>query len=134
MSLTAVSHDHVNFVRAYLVDLAVSAYRTETSWDSRAREIRRLFKMAIASDGDDRIVIAAERILDVTALMADQAEANQDARQTRLLLSLEQCEAEAQRLFDAYMDRQPKPVLDAYAERGLIAAYGLQDMFVSVSH
>jgi len=29
---------------------------------------------------------------------------------------------------------QPAAVLNAYAERGLISSYGLQDMFMSVSH
>jgi hypothetical protein len=136
MSLTHVAQDQVNFVPAYLCEPEVPSTQIEPTWDSLACEIRRLFKLAIASSGggDDRIVIATERILDVTALMADQAETNDDVRHKRLMFSVEQCEAEAQRLFDACMDRQPKAVLNAYAERGLIAAYGLQDMFMSVSH
>jgi hypothetical protein len=134
MSLTHVAQDQVNFVPAYLCEPEVPSTQTEPTWDGLACEIRRLFKLAIASSGgrDERVVLAAERILDVTALMAD--EADDGARHKRLMFSVDQCEAEAQRLFDACMDRQPKAVLNAYAERGLIAAYGLQDMFMSVSH
>jgi hypothetical protein len=66
--------------------------------------------------------------------MALLAEVEADERRARLTFSLEQCEAEAQRLFDAYMDGQQAAVLSAYAERGLMAAYGLMDTPVAVSH
>jgi len=139
MSLSYFAHEDLAFVSVQTYEPGLPLGEPTRSWDSFTCEIRRLFKVAIASSGEvdadrGRVVIAAERILDAIASMAIEAETMADDRRARLTFSLEQCESEAQRLFDAYMDGQPAAVLSAYAERGLISAYGLMDMFVAVSH
>jgi hypothetical protein len=109
------------------------------TWESFTSEIQRLFKLAIASAnegvrGKTKVVITAERILDAVAAASVIAEREAGERQARLCFGLDQCEAEAQRLFDACMDGQHEAVLSANAERGLMAAYGLIDTSVAVTH
>jgi hypothetical protein len=130
MSFTLFAHDDLNFAVAPAVVASVPADEATQTWESLTSEIQRLFKEAIASASVDlgsktRIVVAAQRILDATAAMALIAELGAEDRRERLTFSVEQCEAEAQRLFDAYLDGQKDAVLCAYAERGLMAAYGL---------
>lgn len=115
------------------------ATKMASSWDDLACEIRRLFKTAIAGTMGEfpdtaSAILCAERVLDATGSLAEHAELLSESRKARLSFCVEQCEAEAQRLFDAIMSGQPAPILNAYAERGLISSYGLQDMFMSVSH
>jgi hypothetical protein len=137
MSFTFFAHDDANFAPVHTVEARVAAGEAAQSWESLTCEVRRLFKVASAGArgaGKASVVISAERILDATASMALLAEMEADERRARLTFSLEQCEAEAQRLFDAYMDGQQAAVLSAFAERGLMAAYGLMDTPVAVSH
>jgi hypothetical protein len=139
MSFTFFAHDDLNFAPVAALAAGTPAEETIQSWESLAGEIRRLFKIAITSSseargGKGRIVVAAQRILDATASMALIAELEAGERQARMRFSAEQCETEAQRLFDAYMDGRQAEVLCAYAERGLMAAYGLMDTPVAVSH
>jgi hypothetical protein len=149
MPPASLSEDDPNFPQDRAQDAGVPNGRTTPSsrapsrlapsWDDLACEIRRLFKGAIASTAggmvdDGRTILCAERILDATGSMAIHAELMSDDRGARLSFSIDQCEAEAQRLFDSLMGGQSAAVLNAYAERGLIASYGLQDMFTSISH
>jgi hypothetical protein len=137
MSFTFFAHDDANFAPVRTVEARVAAGEAAQSWESLTCEVRRLFKVASAEAhgaGKASVVISAERILVATASMALLAEMEADERRARLTFSLEQCEAEAQRLFDAYMEGQQAAVLSAYAERGLMAAYGLMDTPVAVSH
>ena len=139
MSFTFFAHDDLNIAPAAALAANTPAEESAQSWESLAGEIRRLFKIAIASSSEARggkshIVIAAQRILDATASMALIAELEVGERGARLSFSVEQCETDAQRLFDAYMDGRQAEVLAAYAERGLMAAYGLMDTPVAVSH
>jgi hypothetical protein len=139
MSYSFFAHQDLNFPVAGAVVANVPADDATPSWERLTGEIQRLFKVAIAAAsegvrGKTRIVIAAERILDAAAAMALIAEIESDERRARLSFGLDQCETEAQRLFDACMDGQQEAVLCAYAERGLMAAYGLTDTPVVVSH
>jgi hypothetical protein len=139
MSFTVFAQEGLNIATVAAAEVHVPVNEAVPSWESLTGEIRRLFKAAIASVGEGggrvtRVVIAAQRILDAVAAMGLIAELETGDRRARLTFSLEQCEAEAQRLFDAYMDGQQQAVLSAYAERGLMAAYGLTDTPVAVSH
>jgi hypothetical protein len=139
MSYTFFAHEDLKFAPVVTVVANVSTDDATPSWEGCTAEIQRLFKIAIASAseglrGKTRLVIAAERILDAAAAMGLIAEIETEERRARLSFGLEQCEAEAQRLFDACMDGQQEAVLCAYAERGLMAAYGLTDTPVAVSH
>ena len=134
-----MSHD-LQMLTSHDVKAAeVIAAGMASSWDDLACEIRRLFKTAIAGTMGDfpdtaNAILCAERVLDATVALAEHAELLSESRKTRLSFCVDQCEAEAQRLFDAIVSGQPAAVLNAYAERGLISSYGLQDMFMSVSH
>ena len=139
MSCTYFIHEDLKFSPALAVAANVPADDPARTWESFTNEILRLFKMAIAGAnegvrGKTKVVITAERILDAVAAMSVIAELEAEERRARLHFSLDQCEAEAQRLFDGCMDGQQVAVLGAYAERGLMAAYGLTDTSVVVSH
>src|SRR5262249_10037680 len=139
MSYTFFAHQDLNIAVVGAVEVGMPLDDATPTWESLTGEIQRLFKVAIAgaSEGhgsQTRVVVAAQRILDATAAMSMLAELEADERRARLSFGLDLCEAEAQRLFDAYMDGQQEAVLCAYAERGLMAAYGLSDTPVAVSH
>jgi len=139
MSFAFIAHEDLNFAAVAAVTPSIPAAEATQTWESLTGEVQRLFKLAIAGasegrGGRARVVVAAERILDATASMSLIAEHEADDRRARLSFGVEQCEAEAQRLFDACMDSQQEAVLCAYAERGLMAAYGLTDTPVAVSH
>src|SRR5580704_14485262 len=111
MSLTLFAHEDLAIAVVHTVEASLPIGEPTQTWESLACEVRRLFKIAIASAGERSmsraaVVISAQRILDGTASMALLAETEADERRVRLTFSLEQCEAEAQRLFDAYIDGQ----------------------------
>src|SRR5580704_1911302 len=126
MSFTFFAHEDLNIATVATVEANVPADQAAPSWESLTGEVQRLFKLAITSASEGRgkvnqVVISAQRILDAVAAMGLIADVEADDRRARLTFSVEQCEAEAQRLFDAYMDGQQHAVLGAYAERGLMA-------------
>jgi hypothetical protein len=139
MSCTYFVHDDLKFAPAVVVVANVPTDDAARTWESFTSEIQWLFKAAIAGAsegvrGKTKIVITAERILDAVAAMSLIAELEAEERRARLHFSLDQCEAEAQRLFDGCMEGQQVAALGAYAERGLMAAYGLIDTSIAVSH
>jgi len=139
MSFTFFAHEDLNIASVATVEAKLPVDAAVPSWESLTSEIQRLFKAAIAGASGEggsvtRVVVAAQRILDAAAAMGLIAELEAEDRRARMSFSVEQCEAEAQRLFDAYLDGQQAAVLCAYAERGLMASYGLTHTPVAVSH
>ncbi len=139
MSFTFFAQENQNIATVRAVEANLPTDEASRTWESLTDEIQRLFKTAIANAGEGRgslgrVVIAAQRILDAVAALGLIAELEADDRRARLIFSVDQCETEAQRLFDAYLDGQKEAVLSAYAERGLMAAYGLTATPVAVTH